>query len=49
VNERHLPDNSFYAIVNQIPDDGQKTGRKWLVNKTELQLFLEVVLIRTYN
>jgi len=27
IREREASDSSFYAIVNQIPDDGQKTGR----------------------
>jgi hypothetical protein len=27
VKERPLPNSSFYAIVNQLLDDGQQTGR----------------------
>jgi len=26
VKERSLPNSSFYAVVNQLPDGGQKTG-----------------------
>ena len=27
VKERPLPNSSFYAIVSQLPGDGQKTGQ----------------------
>jgi len=49
VKERPLPNNSFYTIVNQLSDGGQKISRNMGSVLIRLKYILKIVLFGTYN